>query len=57
MIKASLFELCHGEKKYNEILFPVLDGGSDEGAEMVATYHSIIRTSEYARKVSMGIYW
>ena len=55
MSKASLFELCHGEKKYNEILFPVLDGGSDEGAEMAATYHSIIRTSEYARKVSMGI--
>ena len=44
MIKASLFELCHDEKKYKEILFPVPDGGSDEGAEMAATYHSIIRT-------------
>ena len=44
MSKASLFELCHGEKKYKEILFPVPDGGSDEGAEMAATYHSIIRT-------------
>ena len=27
MSKASLLELCHGEKKYKEILFPVLDGG------------------------------
>ena len=44
MSKASLFELCHGEKKYKEILFPVPDGGSDEGAEMAANYHSIIRT-------------
>ena len=44
MSKASLLELCHGEKKYKEILFPVPDGGSDEGAEMAATYHSIIRT-------------
>ena len=32
------------EKKYQEILFPVPDGGSDEGAEMAATYHSNIRT-------------
>ena len=44
MSKASLLELCHGEKKYNEILFPVPDGGRDEGAEMAATYHSIIST-------------
>lgn len=44
MSKASLLELCHGEKKYKEILFPVPDGGSDEGAEMAATYHSIIST-------------
>lgn len=44
MSKASLFELCHGEKKYKEILFSVPDGGSDEGAEMAATYHSIIST-------------
>ena len=27
MSKASLLELCHGEKKYKEILFPVPDGG------------------------------
>ena len=44
MSKASLLELSHGEKKYKEILFPVPDGVSDEGAEMAATYHSIIRT-------------
>ena len=44
MSKASLLELCHGEKKYKEILFSVPDGGSDEGAEMAATYHSIIST-------------
>ena len=44
MSKASLFELCHDEKMYKVILFPVPDGGSDEGAEMVATYHSIIST-------------
>ena len=44
MSKASLLELCHGEKKYKEILFSVPDGGSDEGAEMAANYHSIIRT-------------
>ena len=45
MSKASLLELCHGEKKYKEILFPVLDGGSDEGAEMATTYYnSIIST-------------
>ena len=44
MSKVSLLELCHGEKKYKEILFPVPDGVSDEGAKMAATYHSIIRT-------------
>ena len=44
MSKASLFELCHDEKMYKVILFPVPDGGSDEGAEMAATYHSIICT-------------
>ena len=44
MSKASLLGLCHDEKMYKEILFPVPDGGSDEGAEMAATYHSIIRT-------------
>ena len=44
MSKASLLELCHGEKKYKEILFPVPDGDSNEGAEMAATYHSIIST-------------
>ena len=44
MSKASFLELSHGEKKYKEILFPVPDGGSDEGAEMAATYHSIIST-------------
>ena len=44
MSKASLFELCHDEKMYKVILFPVPDGGSDEGAEMAATYHSIIST-------------
>ena len=44
MSKASLLELCHGEKQYKEILFSVPDGGSDEGAEMAANYHSIIRT-------------
>lgn len=44
MSRVSSLELCHGEKMYKEILFPVLDGGSDEGAEMAATYHSIIRT-------------
>ena len=44
MSKASLLELSHGEKKHKEILFPVPDGGSDEGAEMAATYHSIIST-------------
>ena len=44
MSKASLLGLCHDEKMYKEILFPVLDGGSDEGAEMAATYHSIIST-------------
>ena len=30
MSKASLLELCHGEKKYKEILFPVPDGGNAE---------------------------
>lgn len=44
MSKASFLELSHGEKKYKEILFPVPDGCSDEGAEMAATYHSIIST-------------
>ena len=44
MSKASLLGLCHDEKMYKEILFPVPDGGSDEGAEMAATYHGIIRT-------------
>ena len=44
MSKASLLELCHDEKMYKVILFPVPDGGSDEGAEMAATYHSIIST-------------
>ena len=44
MSKASLLGLCHDEKMYKEILFPVPDGGSDEGAEMAATYHSIIST-------------
>lgn len=44
MSKASLLELCHDEKKYKEILFPVPDGCSDEGAEMAATCHSIIST-------------
>ena len=44
MSKASLLELCHDEKKYKVILFPVPDRVSDEGAEMSATYHSIIRT-------------
>ena len=44
MSKVSLLELSHGEKKYKEILFPVPDGVSDEGAEMAATYHSIIST-------------
>ena len=40
----SLLGLCHDEKMYKEILFPVPDGGCDEGAEMAATYHSIIGT-------------
>ena len=31
MSKASLLELCHGEKKSKEILFPVPDGGNAEG--------------------------
>ena len=44
MSKASLLGLCHDEKMYKVILFPVPDGVSDEGAEMAATYHSIIRT-------------
>ena len=44
MSKASLLELCYGEKKYKEVLFPELDGGSDEGVEMAANYHSIIST-------------
>ena len=44
MSKASLLGLCHDEKMYKEILFPVPDGGCDEGAEMAATYHSIIGT-------------
>ena len=44
MSKASLLGLCHDEKMYKEILFPGPDGVSDEGAEMSATYHSIIRT-------------
>ena len=44
MRKANLFELCHDEKKYKEILFPLPDGGNAEGAEMAATYHSIIST-------------
>lgn len=30
MSKASLLELCNGEKKYKEILFPVPDGGNAE---------------------------
>ena len=46
MSKASLFELCHGEKKYKEILFPVPDGGSDEGVEMALL---IIASSEQLR--------
>ena len=44
MSKASLLGLCHDEKMYKEILFPVPDGGNAEGAEMAATYHSIIGT-------------
>ena len=44
MSKASLLGLCHDEKMYKEILFPVPDGGNAEGAEMAATYHSIIST-------------
>ena len=44
MSKASLLELCNDEKMYKVILFPVPDGVSDEGAEMAATYHSIIST-------------
>ena len=44
MSKASLLELCHDEKMYKVILFPVLDGVCDKGAEMAATYHSIIST-------------
>ncbi len=44
MSKASLLGLCHDEKMYKVILFPVLDGVSDEGAEMATTYHSIIST-------------
>lgn len=44
MSEASLLELCHDEKMYKVILFPVPDGVSDEGAEMAATYHSIIST-------------
>ena len=31
MSKASLLELCHGEKKYKEILFLVPDGDNAEG--------------------------
>ena len=31
MSKVSLLELCHGEKKYKEILFPVPDGGNAKG--------------------------
>lgn len=49
MSKASLLGLCHDEKMYKEILFPVPDGGSDEGAEMAATYHIIIASSELLR--------
>ena len=44
MSKASLLELCHNEKMYKVILFPVPDGGSDEGAEIAAYYYSIINT-------------
>ena len=44
MSKASLLGLSHDEKMYKVILFPVLDGVSDEGAEMAATYNSIIST-------------
>lgn len=40
----SLLEFCHDEKMYKVILFPVPDGVSDEGAEMAATYNSIIST-------------
>ena len=31
MSRASLLELCHDEKMYKEILFPVPDGGNAEG--------------------------
>ena len=44
MSKASLLGLSHDEKMYKVILFPVPDGVSDEGAEMAATYNSIIST-------------
>lgn len=44
MSKASLLGFCHDEKMCKVILFPVLDGVSDEVAEMSTTYHSIIST-------------
>lgn len=31
MSRVSSLELCHGEKMYKEILFPVPDGGNAEG--------------------------
>ena len=31
MSKASLLKLCHGEKKYQEILFLITEGGNTEG--------------------------
>lgn len=44
MSKASLLELRHGEKIHKKIQFPVPNIGNAEGAEMAATYHSIIST-------------